>query len=213
MIDAKCPHWWQLVVDDPSVSHIVQCLRFLCDSEECEVVLNKIVQKVSKAEILANKYSPEEIELVLHVDCVAETELENRLLVFTMPKEVSDDVPESFSKLLKMSGLAFDLKGHGLYLSSTNDEDWDDWEDWFDEYAPDLKEQKIVPLISMRSDQYIFHPTLKRDNGEPQIVWLAHDGDGYELIPEPHLGAGGVCLRVLHKIVFQLENEHNPWPT
>lgn len=192
------PSWWKELADDPTKANIIKHLGFLCESPECQRILGEIADAVSKVEIAGNQYRPDEPELKLHItfdDCGEE---ETKILAVTVPETHDEDIPPSFAKILEIGGLHYDLFDGGFFLAPFNDEDWDDWEDWFEEYAPDLVGTTIRPVISGGSDQFIFHPTRKRPNGEPEIVWMAHDGGGYETIPQPELGPGAVFLRAVY---------------
>ncbi len=198
MSEPAIPAWWTSLAESPSTENITETLGFLCDSEACREILRRIATSIVHVEITHNQYRPEEPELRCDVRI---EDGDTKPLVFKLPDAIDASVPESFARILRHAKASFDLYGGGFFLAPFGDQDWDDWEAWFEEYATDFLGVTILPVLSSGSDQFVYHPTLKRANGEPQIVWLAHDGGGYDPIPEPELGAGGVFLRVLDEAI------------
>jgi hypothetical protein len=213
-LEAVMPNlsWWRVLVADPVPGNIVKHLDFLCETEVCKTILEQVALLVTSIEIGKNVYR-EAPELRFSITFNAGDDNRTEQLVIEAPEDVDPGVPPSFAAILKIVGsISVNLyDSSGISLSSCNDQDWEHWENWFEEYAPEFLGTKVIPVVSQGSDQFVFHPILKRSNGEPQIVWLAHDGGGYETIPEPDLGAGGVFMRVLSERFLKPDGAEKEW--
>jgi hypothetical protein len=198
---ARHPAWWHDLVADPTRQRIVRDLGFLAETAQCQQLLTDIADAVSGIEIGSNQYWPDEPEMRLTITFDDDGEEAVATLTVRPAEPIDVVVPASFARVLDVCRLSYTVGCSTAFLAPVNDEDWDDWQDHFAEYAPDFLGVAVVPVLSRGSDQYVFHPTRRRPNGEPEIVWLAHDGGGcgggWDTIPDPDLGPGAVFLRAL----------------